>query len=140
MKKASLLVILAVMILSGCAVRKHCFIQPGLLEDRTVTTGSVMISKYECQGRVTVAARDCNEPLEILYLGRTHPGNYLRIASRVGSRTQVMAETTYSENSKFINFQDAKIEVIMANDNSIRFKLVMISTAGCTKVNGQDVK
>jgi hypothetical protein len=74
------------------------------------------------------------------YLGRTHPGNYIRIASRVGSRTQIVAEATYPENSKLIDFQDAKIEVIEASDNSIEFTLISISTIDCNRVNGQDVK
>lgn len=144
MKK--LLILLAMVILSGCGpVKKYCFIQdnesqfitPGATEVKTVT-GSIMVKKWECVGRVTVD--QCTQPLELLYLGRTHPGNYIRIASRVGSRTQILAEVTYPEDAKVINFQDAKIEVIEASDNWIRFKLISISTTGCVKVNGQEVK
>jgi hypothetical protein len=137
MKKV-ILILLLMWMLSGCAVKKYCFILPGLSEVKTVTVGSVMIKKWECFGRVTV--NDCREPLELIYLGRTHPGNYIRIASRAGDRTQIIAEATYPENSKLIEFQDAKLEVIEASDNWIRFKLVRISTSGCDKVNGQEVK
>jgi hypothetical protein len=138
MKKTMLVfVMLPIMILSGCA-KKYCFISPLLLDEVKRTVGDIMIEKKECVGRVTV--NDCVKPLELIYLGRTHPGNYIKIASRVGRRTQVVTEVTYPENSKFIDFQDAKIEVIEASDNWIRFKLISISTAGCDKVNGQDIK
>ena len=80
---------------SGCAVKKHCYIAPRLSEINEVTVGSIMIKKWECFGRVTV--NRCRKPLEIVYLGRKHPGNYIRIASRVGSRTQFISETTYPE-------------------------------------------
>jgi hypothetical protein len=76
----------------------------------------------------------------LLYLGRAHPGNYIRIASRVGRRTPVVTEVTYPGDSKLIDFQDAKIEVIEASDNWIKFKLISISTMDCNRVNGQDVK
>lgn len=92
------------------------------------------------QGVIVFFGWTGTQPLEILYLGRTHPGNYIRIASRVGSRTQIFAEVTYPENSKLIDFQDVKIEIMEASDNFIRFKLLSISTIGCDKVNEQDVK
>jgi hypothetical protein len=102
---------MAMVVLSGCGpVKKYCFISPVMSEVKTATVGSVMIKKWECKGRVTVD--QCTQPLEILYLGRTRPGNYIRIASRVGSRTQIFAEVTYPENSKLIDFQDVKIEII----------------------------
>jgi len=141
-----LVMVLVAFMLSGCGpVKKYCFIQdnenlfisPGATEVKAVT-GSIMIKKWECSGRVTVD--QCTQPLELLYLGRTHPGNYIRIASRVGSRTQILAEVTYPEDSKVIDFQDAKIEIIELSDNFIRFKLISISTKGCDRVNGQDVK
>jgi hypothetical protein len=132
------------LLVSGCAAKKYCFIgdnanrfiSPGATEVKAFT-GSIMIKKWECSGRVTVDR--CTQPLEILYLGRTHPGNYIRIASRVGSRTQTLAEVTYPGDSMVIDFQDAKIQVIESNDNWIIFKLISISTQGCNKVNGQEV-
>jgi hypothetical protein len=141
MKKMLVVLVMALVafMLSGCAVKKYCFISPALSpEVKEVTVGSVMIKKWECVGRVTVDR--CTEPLELIYLGRTHPGNYIRIGSRVGGRTQFVTEATYPENSKLIEFQDAKIEVIEPTDNWIRFKLISISTIGCDKVNGQEVK
>ncbi len=78
--------------------------------------------------------------MEIVYLGRIHPGNYIRIASRVGSRTQFITETTYPEASNLVEFKDAKIEIIESSDNRLRFKLIGISTFGCDRVNGQEVK
>ncbi len=141
MKKMLVVLVMAsgAFMLGGCGpVKKYCFTNPVLLEPKEVTVGSVMIKKWECVGRVTV--NRCTQPMEILYLGRTHPGNYIRIASRVGSRTPIVAEATYPENSKLIEFQDAKIEVIEPTDNWIRFRLISISTIDCNKVNGQEVK
>jgi hypothetical protein len=133
-----LVMVLVAFMLSGCAVKKYCFIEPPLDEITTKNVGSVMIKKVECLGRVTV--NECDQSTEILYLGRTHPGNYIRIASRVGRRTPLITEVTYPENAKLIDFQDAKIEVIESSDNWIRFKLISISTKGCDKVNDQEVK
>ncbi len=103
--------------LSGCAVKKYCFIQdnenrfisPGETEVKAAT-GSIMIKKWECYGRTTV--NRCTQPLELIYLGRTHPGNYIRIASRVGRRTQVVTEVTYPENSKLIPQLSEKIRLL----------------------------
>ncbi len=140
MKKMLVVLVMAsvAFMASGCAVRKHCFVEPGLLEINEVTVGSIMIKKWECFGRITV--NRCRKPLEVIYLGRTHPGNYIRIASRVGSRTPFITETTYPGDSNLIEFKDAKIEVIEANDNRIRFKLISISASGCNRMNGQEVK
>jgi hypothetical protein len=96
-----------------------------------------MIKEVDCYGRVTV--NSCVPSVEILYLGRTHPGNYIRIASRAGKSTQIVAEVTYPENSKLIHFQDGEIEVIEASDNSIIFKLKSILTPKCDRVNAQEV-
>ena len=96
-----------------------------------------MIREVDCYGRVTV--NSCVPSVEILYLGRTHPGNYIRIASRAGKSTQIVAEVTYPENSKLIHFQDGEIEVIETSDNSIIFKLKSILTPKCDRVNGQEV-
>jgi hypothetical protein len=147
MKKIPVLLftVLVAFILNGCGVKKYCFIQdnenrfltPGTTEVKAAT-GSIMIKKWECVGRITV--NDCTQPLELLYLGRTHPGDYIRIASRVGSRTQLLAEVTYPPDSKVIDFQDAKIELIESSDNSIVFKLIDISTTDCDKVNGVERK
>jgi hypothetical protein len=134
-----LFIMLALVMLSGCALKKHCYILPESSVVKTVATGSVMLKKWECFGRVYVTARDCTEPLELIYLGRTHPGNYIRIASSVGIRTHIMAETTYPENSKLIQFKEAQIEVIEASDHWIRFKLID-PTISCDTVNGLKVK
>ncbi len=56
------------------------------------------------------------------------------------SKTPVITEILYPESSKFIEFQDLKIEVIEVTENRITFKLIRISTQGCNKVNGQDLK
>ena len=133
-----LVMVLVPFMLGGCAVKKYCTTDPSLNEITTKNVGSIMIKKEVCVGRVTV--NECDQLTEILYLGRTHPGNYIRIASRVGRRTPVMTDVTYPEDSKVIDFQDAKIEVIESSDNWIRFKLISISTKGCDKVNGQEVK
>ena len=139
MKKMLVLLVMALVafMLSGC-VKKYCFISPAVSEVVSVTVGSIMIKKVECFGRVTV--NECDQSTELLYLGRAHPGNYIRLASRVGRRTPVVTEVTYPEDSKLIEFQDAKIEVIETSDNWIKFKLISISTSGCDKVNNQDVK
>jgi len=132
-------------VLSGCGtVKKYCyiednenrFISPGETEVKTAT-GSIMIKRWECVGRVTVD--QCTQPLELLYLGRAHPGEYIRLASRVGSRTPILAEVAYPGDSKVIDFQDVKIEVIESSDNWIRFKLKSISIKGCNRVNGVDI-
>jgi len=140
MKKMLVILVMALVafMLSGCAVKKYCSIEPPLNEITEKNVGSIIIKKVERFGRVTVD--NCDQSTELLYLGRTHPGNYIRIASRVGRRTPVVAEVTYPENSKVIDFRDAKIEILESNDNFIRFKLISISTTGCDRVNGQDVK
>jgi hypothetical protein len=140
MKKMSVLLVMALVgfMLSGCSVKKYCFINPAVSEVTSATVGSIMIEKAECFGRVTV--NECDQSTELLYLGRAHPGNYTRLGSRVGRRTPVVSEVTYAEDSRLIEFQDAKIEVIEATDNWIKFKLISISTTGCDKVNNQDVK
>ena len=136
MKKILMLALVLGLLASGCAVQKHCFIRPSLLEVETVTTGSVLVRKTECYGRVTVD--QCVTPLELTYLGKT--GSNIRIASRITiKRTPVITEILYPESSRFIEFQDVKIEIIEATDSWIKFKLIRISTQGCNKVNGQKV-
>ena len=137
MKKILKLAMVLGLLVSGCT-KKYCFIRPGLLEVNQVTVGSIMIEKQECFGKITV--NRCVTPLELSYLGKTQTGNHIRVGSRVGSRTKVVTEVTYPENSQFIEFQDVKFELVEANDSWIRFKLISISTIGCDKVNGQEVK
>jgi len=55
------------------------------------------------------------------------------------SETPVITDILYPESSKFIEFQDLKIEIIEVTDGRITFKPVRISTHGCNKVNGQEV-
>lgn len=140
MKKMLVLLVMALVafMLSGCSMKKYCTIDPPSNEVTEKSVGSIMIKKIECFGRVTVD--NCDQTTELLYLGRTHPGNYIRITSRVGRRTPVVAEVTYPENSKVIDFGDAKIEIIESNDNFIRFKLIRMSVEGCDRINGRDVK
>ena len=150
------------LLVSGCAVQKHCFINPPLDREYTVTVGSKLVDKTECYGRVTV--NQCTGGLWLIFLGKT--GDNIRIQSIVGiatnvatgsavtstskglgvttlssvSKTPIITEILYPESSKFIEFQDVKIEIIEVTDNQITFKLISISTQGCNKVNGQEVK
>jgi hypothetical protein len=154
MKKTMLVfVVLAMVTLIGC-VQKHCFINPPLNREHTVTVGSRLVDKTECYGRVTV--NDCYEGLWLIFLGKT--GGNIRIQSNIGtassattgnvglsgfssvSKTPIITEILYPESSKSIEFQDVKIQVIEATESRIRFKLIEISTQGCDKVNGQEVK
>ena len=143
---------------SGCAVQRHCFINPPLNYEHTVTVGNNLVEKIECKGRVTV--NECSSGLWLVFLGKT--GGNIRIQSIVGtatvvtsgtasrglvtwtvssvSKTPVITEILYPESSKFIEFQDLKIEIIEVTENQIRFKLIGISTQGCNKVNEQEVK
>jgi hypothetical protein len=158
-----LVVALVAFMLSGCAVQKHCFIKPLLNREYTVTAGSRLVEKTECYGRVTVN-ESTKGGLWLIFLGKT--GGNIRIQSIVGtatgvatgsavsstpeglavttfssvSKTPVITEILYPESSKFIEFQDVKIEIIEATDSRITFKLISISTIGCAKVNGQEVK
>ena len=91
--------------------------------------GSGSLEKVECHGRVTV--NDCRTALRLTYFGKTE--GKIRIQGGVGM-------ASYPENPKFIEFQDAKIEVIEATNSWIIFKLISISTQGCDKVNRQDSK
>ena len=134
--KKIMLVLVAVVILSGCAVRKHCYLFPKPSEVKAVSVGSIIVKNWECFGRITV--NQCTEQLELVYLGRTHPGNYIRIGSRVGGSTQFVAEATYPEDSKIIRFKNAKIEVIELNDNWIKFRAIF-SIDDCDKVILLDV-
>lgn len=129
MKKLITLPVVLGLLISGCAVEKRCFINPPLDREYTVTAGSVLVEKVECYGRVTV--NDCRTALRLTYFGKTE--SKIRIQGSVGM-------VSYPENPKFIEFQDAKIEVIEATDSWIIFKLISISTQGCDKVNGQDSK
>ena len=129
MKKLITLPVVLGLLISGCAVQKHCFINPPLDREYTVTAGGVLVEKVECHGRATVD--DCRTALRLTYFGKTE--GKIRIQGSVGM-------VAYSENPKFIEFQDAKIEVIEATDSWIIFKLNSISTQGCNKVNGQDSK
>jgi uncharacterized protein YceK len=165
MKKMMVLLIitLAAFMLSGCGpVKKHCFIRPSLNDEYTVTAGSRLVEKIECYGRVTV--NECSSGLWLIFLGKT--GGNVRIQSSVGTaigvatgkavtptsdgpivtwvssalKTPIITEILYPESSKFIEFQDLKIEIIEATDSRITFKLINISTQGCNKVNGEEVK
>ena len=129
MKKLITLPVVLGLLISGCAVEKHCFINPPLDREYTVTAGGVLVEKVECIGRATV--NDCRTALRLTYFGKTE--SKIRIQGSVGM-------VSYPENPKFIEFQDAKIEVIEATDSWIIFKLISISTQGCDKVNGQDSK
>jgi hypothetical protein len=162
MKKILMLAMVSGLLVSGCAVQKHCFINPPLNREYTVTVGSKLVEKIECYGRVTV--NQCTNGLWLIFLGKT--GGNIRIQSIVGtatsvatgsavtstskglgvttlssvSKTPIITEILYPESSKFIEFQDLKIEMIEVTDSWIKFKLISISTQGCDKVNGQDVK
>ena len=161
MKKPIMLAMVIGLLVSGCAVQKHCFIKPALNREYTVTTGSRLVEKIECYGRVTV--NDCTGGgLWLVFLGKF--GGKIRIQSIVGtatgvvtggaisstpdglaltrlssvSKTPIITEMFYPESSKFIEFQDVKIEIIEVTDSRITFKLISISTEGCNKVNGQE--
>jgi hypothetical protein len=135
---------------------------PSLNSEYTVTSGSRLVEKIECYGRVTV--NECSSGLWLIFLGKT--GGNIRIQSVVGavtgvatgravtagrggpavtwvssvSKTPIITEILYPESSKFIEFQDLKIEIIEVTENRITFKLIRISTQGCSKVNEQEVK
>lgn len=156
MKKASLMLAMVLgFLVSGCAVQRHCFIYPPLNREYTVTAGSDLVVKKECYGRVTV--NECKGS-GLIYLGKI--GGNIRIQGKIGTvtnittirtgvvealtvpqnsvwKTPIITEILYPGNSKLIEFQDAKIEVIEASDNQITFKLISISTEGCNKVNGE---
>ncbi len=162
MKKIPVFAMVFGLLVSGCAVQKHCFIRPSLNHEYTVTAGSRLVEKIECYGRATVD--ECSSGLWLIFLGKT--GGNIRIQSLVGtatgvaagkavtstpdgtavtwgswaSKTPVITEILYPESSKFIEFQDLKIEIMEVTENRITFKLIGISTKGCNKVNGQEVK
>ena len=73
---------------SGWALKTYCYIK---YPNMPVTVGSVMLTKSKCFGRVTVNQCPEQEVMEIVYLGRTHSGEHIRIGSRVGSSTQFVA-------------------------------------------------
>jgi hypothetical protein len=161
MKKILMLAVVLGLLVSGCAVQKHCFVNPLLNREYTVTAGSRLVEKIECYGRVTV--NKCTGGLWLVFLGKT--GGNIRIQSVVGtaigvakgsaltstpdglavtrlssvSQTPIITEILYPESSKFIEFQDVKIEILEVTDSRITFKLIGISTQGCNKVNGQEV-
>jgi len=162
MKKILMLAMVLGLLVSGCAVQKHCFINPSLNREYMVTTGSKLVEKVECYGRVTV--NQCTSGLWLIFLGKT--GGNIRIQSMLGtatgvttgkavtstpdglgfttlysvSKTPIVTEILYPESSRFIEFQDIKIEIIEVTESLIKFKLIRISTQGCNKVNDQDVK
>jgi hypothetical protein len=135
MKKTSLMLAMVLgLLVSGCAVKKYCFVEPSLLEVRTVNPGSILVKKTECYGRLT--ADECMTTLELTYLGKN--GGNIRVASKVIIKsTPVITEALYTENSKFIEFQDVKIEVLKVENNLLTYKLVHILTQGCSTVNGK---
>ncbi len=161
MKKIIMLAIVLGLLMSGCALKKHCVINPPLNLEYTVTAGSGLVERTVCYGRVTV--NDCRTALCLNYLGKA--GGNIRIQGSVGtvtgvtsgiaasstpdglavtklssvSKTPIISEILFPESSKFIEFQDVKIEIIEATDSWIKFKLIRISTQGCDKVNGQEV-
>jgi|GEM_PF-1727433 hypothetical protein len=142
MKRLMVLAMVIGLLGAGCAVRKHCFIYPPLNQVVTVTTGSDLVFKAECLGKLTV--NDCTG-MGLIYLGKS--GNNLRIQGKVSVvtnvriphnqtgvagvveaitipqyavyETPILTEALYPENSKLILFQDVKIEVIKADDNQI---------------------
>jgi hypothetical protein len=145
------------LLVSGCT-KKYCYIGPSLNQIIKVNPGDIMIQKVECFGRVTV--NECRTSLELIYLGNT--GTYIRIGERSGVRGHIvgsassgifetynfqasivlpsLTEFTYPMDSRLIDFQGTKFEVTDIGDAWIRFRLISISTIGCDKVNGQEVK
>ena len=80
MKKLITLPVVLGLLISGCAVQKHCFINPPLDREYTVTAGGVLVEKVECHGRATVD--DCRTALRLTYFAKTE--GKIRIQGSVG--------------------------------------------------------
>jgi len=94
---------------SRWAAKTYCYIK---YPNMPVTVGFVMLTKSKCFGRVTVNQWPEQEVMEIVYLGRTHSGEHIRIGGRVGNSTQFVAEATYPTSLKAMNFQEAEFKEI----------------------------